>query len=296
MEFASAVRRFHSAQKFSWIHHAVRIKRVLDRAVQVTNFRRRRQLPPRFLRQADAVLAGDDAAPFEDLFEEFIETAFAAPLRARRLVIHHHVDVDVAIARVTKAGNGQAVLRLQPRGEPEQILEPAARHHDVLVELGEAGVTQRIGEFTPQAPELFHLPGPEGAIDETRLEPTDNFFDLRELPADGRLLAVEFNEEDRVATVELPAAGAFAGGGKRELVGDLEGAGQEAGGKNRGQGPRGGGRTGEADAQANSKRRERNQLQRRSGDDAQQTFAAHEQAVQIKAGLVLVTAAASSTG
>jgi translation elongation factor EF-G len=37
------------------------------------NFRRRRQLPPGFLGQTDAVLAGDNAAPFQDLREEIIK-------------------------------------------------------------------------------------------------------------------------------------------------------------------------------------------------------------------------------
>ena len=52
--------------------------------------------------------------------------ASTAPFGAGLSVIHHHVGVDVAVAGVAEAGDRQAVLLLQPRGEARTGL-PAGR-------------------------------------------------------------------------------------------------------------------------------------------------------------------------
>ena len=35
--------------------------------------------------------------------------------------VDHNIDVDVAVTRVSKTSNREAMLRLKPRGEAEQI-------------------------------------------------------------------------------------------------------------------------------------------------------------------------------
>ena len=94
---------------------------------------------------------------------------------APRLVqVHHHVGVDVAVAGVAETRDGQAVLLLQPGGELEQVFQPAARHDDVFVQLGQAGVAEGIGKFAPDFPDFLALGGAEAAFDGQRFLPADD--------------------------------------------------------------------------------------------------------------------------
>ncbi len=95
--------------------------------------------------------------------------ACCAPVRAGLVVVHHDVGVDVAVAGVAETGDRQAVLLLQPRGEGKQIFQPAAGHDDVLVQLGQAGVAQGVGEFAADFPDGFALGRAQAALDKERL-------------------------------------------------------------------------------------------------------------------------------
>ena len=147
----------------------LRVEGALDGAVEGADFLRDGQRPPALLGQADAVFAGDRAAPGEDLREELVQRGLAAAFGARLGEVHHEVGVDVAVAGVAETGDGEAVLALEPGGEVEQVLEPAARDDDVLVELGQAGVAQGVGELAADLPDGFALGRAEAALDEEGL-------------------------------------------------------------------------------------------------------------------------------
>ena len=66
------------------------------------DFCRRGVGPPAHFRQADAVFARDDSSPGEHLIEQIVERCLAAFRRAGTRFIHEHVDVDVAITRMTE--------------------------------------------------------------------------------------------------------------------------------------------------------------------------------------------------
>ena len=85
---------------------------------------------------------------------------------ARLGQVHHDVGVDVAVAGMAETRDGQAVLLLQARGELEQVRQPAARHNDVFVQLGQAGVAEGVGKFAPDFPDSFALGGAQAAFDE----------------------------------------------------------------------------------------------------------------------------------
>lgn len=92
-----------------------------------------------------------------------------------------------------------------------------------------AGVAQRIGKLAPKLPEFLTRLVTNRAIDEQRLCRANDPFEVGDFRSDRLRVAVQFDDEERAATFELLAAGPFAGGGERETIGDLQGAGQEAG-------------------------------------------------------------------
>ena len=111
----------------------MRIEGGFHGAMKLADLRGGGQFPPGFLGEADAVFAGDGAAPGHDLGEQFVQrvggTFFSAGLRE----IHHDIGMDVAIAGMAEAGELQSMFALQLGGELKQIGEAAARDHDVFV-------------------------------------------------------------------------------------------------------------------------------------------------------------------
>ena len=97
---------------------------------------------------------------------------------------------------------GSLVLLLQPRGEREQILQPAARHDDVLVQLGQAGVAQRIGELAADFPDGFALLVAQAGLDEQRLLRADDALQRADFAPDGIALAVEFDNQMGATTAQ----------------------------------------------------------------------------------------------
>jgi len=106
------------------------------------------------------VLACDGAAPSKHLAEQFIERALRAARRTWRLPVHHDIRVDISVPGMTEAGHGKTMLLLQPSGEREQVFEPAAWHHNVFVELRQAGIPQSILEFAAERPNSLAMSGP----------------------------------------------------------------------------------------------------------------------------------------
>ena len=58
--------------------------------------------------------------------EEFVQRRLGAPFGARLVEVHHDIGVDVAVAGMAEAGDGQAVFFLEPGGKLEQD-PPAGR-------------------------------------------------------------------------------------------------------------------------------------------------------------------------
>jgi hypothetical protein len=63
--------------------------------------------------------------------------------------------VDVAVAGVAEAGDGEAVTLAEAGGEAGEVDEAAAGDDDVFVEFCEAGAFEGFGEFAAELPEAF---------------------------------------------------------------------------------------------------------------------------------------------
>ena len=78
--------------------------------------------PPRLLRKADAVLAGDRSLPGEDLGEKRVERSLRSSLNGRILgILDHDIHMNVAIPRMAEAGEGESVFLLEARGEFHEV-------------------------------------------------------------------------------------------------------------------------------------------------------------------------------
>ena len=74
------------------------------------------RVPPRFFSQTDAVLPADDAAHGENAPEQFVEDSMHLTIVWLRSNRGHQVNVNVAVARMAKAGNRHTILLLQAGG------------------------------------------------------------------------------------------------------------------------------------------------------------------------------------
>ena len=58
------------------------------------------------------MFAGDNAVVFDNPSKQLIQCRIPSLLMAGLRVVHHHVDVDIAIARMPKTGHRHAVFFL----------------------------------------------------------------------------------------------------------------------------------------------------------------------------------------
>jgi len=128
--------------------------------------------------------------------------------------VHHDVGVDVAVAGMAETGDGQIVLFLQARGELEQIGQLAARHDDIFIKLGQAGVAEGVGKFAPDFPDGFALGGAQATFNKQRLLPADDFFQVLNLAPDGFSPGIQLDNQMGAAIPKAFAPGAFVGGGE----------------------------------------------------------------------------------
>ena len=74
------------------------------------------RVTPRFLGQTDAVFPTDNAAHGENAPEQFVEDSVHMTIVRLGSNRSHQVDVNVAVPRMTKAGDRNAILLLQAGG------------------------------------------------------------------------------------------------------------------------------------------------------------------------------------
>ena len=157
----------------SGVKNTERVQSFFDALVQRPHFGSRGGGPPFHLGQADTVFTRDHSLPGQNLVEQFVEgritPAFGIGLRK----VHHDIDVNVAIAGMAEAGYGQPVFFLEPGRVSKKILQPAPGHRDVLVELGQSGIAERIRELPAQLPDGLALPGALRLADENGPNPRD---------------------------------------------------------------------------------------------------------------------------
>lgn len=67
----------------------------------------------------------------------------------------HQVNVNVAVTRMTKAGNRNAVLLLEMRGEPKEIHDFAPWYGDVFIQFHEARIAQGVAKAPADLPDLL---------------------------------------------------------------------------------------------------------------------------------------------
>ena len=69
-------------------------------------------VPPRFFGETDAVLPTDNAPHGEDSLEKLVKNTVHPAIVRLGSSRGHQVDVNVAVSRMTKAGNRHAMLLL----------------------------------------------------------------------------------------------------------------------------------------------------------------------------------------
>ena len=99
-------------QIFARIEEVSGVEGAFDLVVEMAEGRGGGKFPPRFFGQTDAVLPADDAAHGEDSLEKLIENTVHPAIVRLGSSRGHQVDVNVAVARMTKAGNRHAMLLL----------------------------------------------------------------------------------------------------------------------------------------------------------------------------------------
>ena len=143
-------------EELSGVEDVLGVEGIFEGSVKLEGGVAEGMFDPRFLGEADAVFAGDDAAVFEDPGEEEVEGGVGSfPDTRIFVVIDHEVGVDVTITSMAETGDGDAGLLLQVLSELDELDEFGARDDDVLVELGEAGVAEGVGEVAAELPNEF---------------------------------------------------------------------------------------------------------------------------------------------
>ena len=101
------------------------------------------------------MLPTDDATHGEDSLEKLVENTVHPAIVRLGSSRGHQVDVNVAVARMTKAGNRHAMLLLKPRGQPKEIHYPTSRNGDVFIQFHEPCVSQGVAKASANLPDLF---------------------------------------------------------------------------------------------------------------------------------------------
>ena len=81
------------------------------------------------------MLARDDTAPGQNLRKQFVQRAINPRVDSRILVLcSHDVDMDVPIAGMPEAGDGEAVLLLKGRSKVDEVDDVTAWNDDILIQ------------------------------------------------------------------------------------------------------------------------------------------------------------------
>ena len=113
LNFKSQISARLIQQIFAGVEEIFGIEGAFDLGVEMTEGRRGGYFPPRFFGKTDAVLPADDAAHGENAPEQFVEDSVHMTIVWLRSNRSHQVDVNVAVPRMTKAGNRHTILLLQ---------------------------------------------------------------------------------------------------------------------------------------------------------------------------------------
>ena len=108
-----------SSNELSWIQNPSGIEGLLHSMVKISHLRRRRQRPPRFLRQADPMFSRDDTVQRQHAAEQFIERRMGASLGIWLRRVHHDVDMDIPVPGMAETSYGESVFLAQVDGELE---------------------------------------------------------------------------------------------------------------------------------------------------------------------------------
>ena len=189
----TANERPEKLHEFARVQNAVGVKGAFDDPMEGACFGRKSLAPPPFFGKADAMFSGDRAAPANHLLEEIVKSRLAALFRPGLTAIDHDVGMDIPITRMAEARDGQTMLFLQPRREREQVFQAASRHDDVLIELGEPGVTQGVRKFTPYLPYFLALCLSQADFNEVWTLPANELLQGSHFSPDRAGLAIEFD-------------------------------------------------------------------------------------------------------
>ena len=113
-----------SIEDLPGIENPLRIERILERLMNIKGDFSQGLADPWFLRETDAVFAGDRAAMIQHPGEELIERLFRLfPCRGIFKTGDHQVRMDIANSRVSNTFHGDSRLFLQQTCEFHQLDE-----------------------------------------------------------------------------------------------------------------------------------------------------------------------------
>src|SRR3569833_4182413 len=161
------------------------------------------------------------------------------------------------------------MLLLQLRRKAKQILQASARNDDVLVQLREPCITERVGKFTANFPNLFAFLSAEAALHKLRFFASHDLFQITNLPLHGFLLPVEFHNHVRPTTTQSLALRTIIRRRQRERIRHFERAWQRPRLKNRLYGADGIAHRTKPDRQARTVRWQGKQFQRGFDNEAE---------------------------
>src|SRR5688572_7922335 len=96
---------------------------------------------------------------------------------------------------MAEAGDWKSERFFEAAGEFEQIFETSARHDDIFVQLGEAGVAEGIGEFATELPKLLTTFRPKRALHKERAPVLQHCLQIFEFRTDGPGVSIQFRDQ-----------------------------------------------------------------------------------------------------
>src|SRR5204863_386572 len=193
-------------------------------------------------------------------------------------------------ASVAEAGNRQSVLILQPHRKRKELLQPSARHHNILIQLGQTGVPQCVRKLTPNLPNHFAFHCPQTRLNKKRIMGLKKCLQRLYFTPNRSYLSVQLNNQVSPAASQPFATSALVSRRQSESVCQFEGGGEKPGVENRVQCPSCPGHGAEPHRHTRPTRRQRQQLQCGLGYQPKQPFRSHKEPVELETCFILVRA------
>jgi len=285
-----------SSHKLSRVEDSLGIEGLFEGRVDGATDGRGCLRPPPFFGESDAVFPRNDAPPFENFGKEFIESLGDLFFDGTAFVVAsgHEVDMNISISSVAKAGDGEAVFFSEFFGKKGEVSESTTGDNDIFVELWQAGCFEGLGKCAAQIPEFLASEFAKGGFHSAGVQFLEEVGEGFHFTGDRGFLAIEIQKEMSAAAGGEDFSEVGAGGCQSEGIGDFEGGGKKAFGKNGLDGIGSLAEGAETGGEGRACGREWEEAEGGFGDHAEETLASDKHPDEIEARLIFVSTAASS--